>query len=277
MSITNKFIRFENKKDYTSLKGDILNDSIVFIKDSKEIITHGKSYKAFDYGVLDSESDPVQYEVGDIIYNANGRLNKVHPDNWVESLGYPLGVVVIPNNFLPDGRARMMSLQLMSINVKNKSHEMDYPYIITNQGLKQSGFVYACWSSTIPMIFNPYNEDGSYNNKYAQYNVDYPSCLTDFDGYRNTFELEYTTVSHSSYYVPAIGELGIAMFSINEIKTALRKLNCSLSDSNLISSTPGDSPSEYWFVDFGVECQSSIAIGCTNFGGEYDTYLFALL
>ena len=275
MSITNKFIRFENKKDYTSLKGDILNDSIVFIKDSKEIITHGKSYKAFSHGVLDSESGPVQYEVGDIIYNANGRLNKVHPDNWVESLGYPLGVVVIPNNFLPDGRARMMSLQKMSINMKNKSHEIDYPYIITSQGLKQYGFVSAC--SSQPMIFNPYNEDGSYNNKYAQYNVDYPSCLTDFDGYRNTFELEYATTSHSVYYVPAIGELGIAMFSINEIKTTLRKLNMSFDNNDLISSTPGDSPSEYWFVDFGVECQSSIMIGCSNFGSEHKTYLFGLL
>ena len=220
MSITNKFIRFENKKDYTSLKGDILNDSIVFIKDSKEIITHGKSYKAFSHGILDSESGPVQYEVGDIIYKANNRLNKVHPDNWVESLGIPVGVVVIPSGFAPDGKARMLSLNWASSSSTSSTSvsSMKWSTSPTNTSLTKhnrvpttdnagstttgsngNGYLpsdkftgatsyvdsTAKYNSTSNMIPSPYLGDKPNPAYYAEISG-YNNALADFDGKGNT-------------------------------------------------------------------------------------------
>ena len=48
--------------------------------------------------------------VGDIVYYANGLIKTINNTLWSSFLGTPIGVVVIPEGMLPDGKARMISL-----------------------------------------------------------------------------------------------------------------------------------------------------------------------
>ena len=48
---------------------------------------------------------------GDVAYYTNGEIKTISKDKWDSSLGTPIGVVVIPSNFLPDGMARIVSLK----------------------------------------------------------------------------------------------------------------------------------------------------------------------
>ena len=47
---------------------------------------------------------------GDVAYYTNGQIKTISASKWNSSLGTPIGVVVIPSNFLPDGKARIVSL-----------------------------------------------------------------------------------------------------------------------------------------------------------------------
>ena len=47
----------------------------------------------------------------DIAYWDGSKVKTVSQDNWNSSLGTPVGVVVIPSGFAPDGKARMISLK----------------------------------------------------------------------------------------------------------------------------------------------------------------------
>jgi hypothetical protein len=47
---------------------------------------------------------------GDIAYWDGSKVKTVSQDKWDASLGTPVGVVVVPTGFAPDGKARMLSL-----------------------------------------------------------------------------------------------------------------------------------------------------------------------
>lgn len=57
MAINKKLIHFKNKENFDNevANGNILDNSIVFIQDSKEISTHGTIYKTVNWSVLEPE------------------------------------------------------------------------------------------------------------------------------------------------------------------------------------------------------------------------------
>lgn len=65
MAINKRLIHFKNKEDFENevAKDNILDSSIVFIQDSKEISTHGTVYKTVCWSILGENSpepeDPV--------------------------------------------------------------------------------------------------------------------------------------------------------------------------------------------------------------------------
>ena len=65
MAINKKLIHFKNKENFDSevANGNILDSSIVFIQDSKEISTHGTVYKTVNWSVLEK---PELYEWVDL-------------------------------------------------------------------------------------------------------------------------------------------------------------------------------------------------------------------
>lgn len=54
MAINKKLIHFKNKEDFDRevANGNILDHSIVFVKDSKEIYTHGTSYGSIKWSII---------------------------------------------------------------------------------------------------------------------------------------------------------------------------------------------------------------------------------
>ena len=64
---------------------------------------------------------------GDVAYYTNGQIKTISKDKWNSSLGTPIGVVVIPSNFLPDGKARIVSLKAVDEN-GNASTSHSYIY-----------------------------------------------------------------------------------------------------------------------------------------------------
>ena len=55
MAINNRFVYFEKQSDFDRQKSNISDYSIVFIKDSATIYTHGVYYRAIDTEVLTEE------------------------------------------------------------------------------------------------------------------------------------------------------------------------------------------------------------------------------
>lgn len=86
--------------------GEVLDEAIAFIEDTKEIWTHGQIYKNVNWDVLIS---PPQ-NAGDVVYYANGTLNVTPLSSYNESMGTAVGVIVISSGMLPDGKARMIGL-----------------------------------------------------------------------------------------------------------------------------------------------------------------------
>lgn len=51
-----------------------------------------------------------KFVAGDIAYYDGSKVRVIEANQWSESLGTPIGVIVIPPDFLPDGMARIVSL-----------------------------------------------------------------------------------------------------------------------------------------------------------------------
>lgn len=176
------------------------------------------------------ESDSVDFNpyvppptyAGDIVYKSNGKLNTINYEEWNSSLGTPIGVVVIPSGFAPDGKARMLSLNWASSsstsstsaiymkwsNVKvdtsltnhNRVPTTDnagstttgsspYGYLPSDNFTGATSYVdsTAKYSgvTTSDMIPSPYLGDKPNPAYYAAIS-DYNNALADFDGKGNT-------------------------------------------------------------------------------------------
>ena len=59
---------------------------------------------------------PPPAQVGDIAYWNESSVKTTPLSSWNTSLGTPVGVVMIPENFLPDGKARIISLNYVVYN-----------------------------------------------------------------------------------------------------------------------------------------------------------------
>lgn len=73
MAINKKLIHFKSKENFNNevANDNILDTSIVFIKDSKEIYTHGNVYKSVNWSVLDSEYVVIEINGEDVTISAS--------------------------------------------------------------------------------------------------------------------------------------------------------------------------------------------------------------
>ena len=65
MAINKKLIHFNSKENFDNkvANNEILDTSIVFVKDSKEIYTHGNLYKSVNWSVLEKKLNIVEIEI----------------------------------------------------------------------------------------------------------------------------------------------------------------------------------------------------------------------
>lgn len=169
-----------------------------------------------------NENTEESIEAGDVVYYANNKLNVCKLDNWSTSLGTAIGVIVIPPDFLPDKKARIIAknditsdgtattttstMPFSTVNVDTSltnytklptTDNMDS----TSSGVYGNGklpsdiytgtqsFVdpssYYNTSATSNLVPSPYVGD-TYNPYYSMDLEGYNNCLSDFNGYENT-------------------------------------------------------------------------------------------
>lgn len=80
MLIEKLLVHFRTKEEFDRRKEDIQKDSIVFIKNSKHIHTHGRVYKTVHWTVLDDTVVPSGYRLVGVA-NASGGYNHVQNNN----------------------------------------------------------------------------------------------------------------------------------------------------------------------------------------------------
>ena len=83
-------------------------------------------------GDTPSEPDvPITADVGDIAYWSNGSIKTTPLSSWSSSLGTPVGVVVVPSGFAPDGKIRLIGLKPVDSN-----------------GNQSDSYQYLCWDTS---------------------------------------------------------------------------------------------------------------------------------
>ena len=126
MAINKKLIHFNTNANFSkeNTAGNILDTSIVFVKDAKKIITHSNEYPAVNWGNIDdkfiSSKDAV---AGDVCFYDSQRDKlvlvkavKVSAANYPSSRFTPIGVVVVPgtHNVYGDLSCGIASLKEMN-------------------------------------------------------------------------------------------------------------------------------------------------------------------
>lgn len=195
----------------------------------------------------------------DIVYETNGEIKSIGKDNWNSNLGTLVGLVVIPKDCSPDGKARMISLQNTSLQDQYRfSNKPDlqvtmqymqvpvtdnegstsigsnaYGYLPSDRFTNEQSYVdeYAKYSENQYLIPSPYCTNLGAN----YFNPDYAQLVfSNFNGLESSETLlSYTPVSKClnhynngfSWYLPSIGELGFLMSRFQELNNILQKLN----------------------------------------------------
>ena len=63
--INKKLIHFENNSEFDKRKSEILDTSIVFIKDTNKICTHGAEYQFVEWSYIDAPTGYTSYLLSD--------------------------------------------------------------------------------------------------------------------------------------------------------------------------------------------------------------------
>lgn len=116
--IEKKLIHFSKENSYQTNKNQIKDNSIVWVSESKKIITHGTEYQFCGWDILEEP----QLLVGDcILYDAEKNIivnSKVGDLHKLDNINYiPIGVIVVPSEhkIYGDNSASMISLCSMDV------------------------------------------------------------------------------------------------------------------------------------------------------------------
>lgn len=206
-----KYLKFfQNENEYLSYKdsSDYITPNISMIFENRSIRYQKKIKKVI--------------QVGDIAYWDGSSVKTTPLSSWNTSLGTPVGVVVIPKNFLPDGKARIISLTNMTYNgneyivwdEKNgyfgESSVPNFKYVPTTDNMGSTtygtdicGYLpsdsdsftgvtsfldsKAKYNGETPYIPSPYMGN-KFNPAYSQ-TIEGGNALSDFNGLSNTQSL----------------------------------------------------------------------------------------
>lgn len=196
MAINKKLIHFKNKTNFNNevANNNILDTSIVFVQDSKEIHTHGTTYKSVNWSVLKQHN-------GVFIYDMNGKLTP--PNEWDTSNNESaVGIAIIDDNC---------------------------KFVIAKSDLK-SGYA---WGSTSDVIslFNYNTETDAATDFDGINNTIKINEQFDATGYNSSVAKlcsEYEFLNGKYGYLGSAGEWHVARSYKNELNSALSLINGSV-------------------------------------------------
>lgn len=189
-------------------------------KETPDFITPNVSLITDSYTVMFNEYVP-PISLCDIAYWDGSRVQTTTLNKWSESLGTPIGVVVIPERFLPDGKARMVALTFVDSNGNASTKDINtitwgpmgntdlidfnrvpttdnnsstttgsdgYGYLPSDAFTGTQSFVdaQAKYSQSSSLIPSPYLNDTTMNSAYSEAISGYNNVLSDFNGLSNT-------------------------------------------------------------------------------------------
>ena len=122
-----KYIKlFQETSEYETFR-----DSVDFILPNVSYAVNAKSVfftpKIITPPTPSEPDTPITAGVGDIAYWSNGSIKTTPLSSWSTSLGTPVGVVVVPSGFAPDGKVRLIGLKPVDKNGnQSDSHQSLY-------------------------------------------------------------------------------------------------------------------------------------------------------
>ena len=238
MAINKKLIHFKSKENFDTevANGNILDNSIVFIQDSKEISTHGTVYKTVNWSVLGREVIP-----GGPVIDTTGKANGVY--------------VVTAEGELVDKSAATLDcigVAFISNNQKvmiPKANASDGTNIILYWGKNLYG-------QDVPNLENLTDTTAAkadYNGKAntAAIIAGYAALGKDMDSQDMCKVLEtFNEGGYTDWYVPAAGQLQEFYSNKTAINAALTAINGIAFMSNRYWSSSEKSSGHAWFMDF---------------------------
>ena len=217
--INKKLIHFDNNSNFELKQNEILEASIVFIKDACKIHTRNNSWQFVNWGKLESPFvKSTDSQAGDIcLYDTEKNKHVIVPASKIDivddSRYKPVGVVTVPgtHDVYGDGSCGIVSLQHMDFNNPTAGGapgtslyfgpQVDIPLTNYNKvvvytatrSLTTNNFGYLCkdgvWNYETVQIPDPHNSDGSRNPDYYSttgYTNSTYNALSDFKGKSNT-------------------------------------------------------------------------------------------
>lgn len=254
----------------------------------------------YDYN---SKNDSQEAKLCDVAYWDGSSVKTTSIDNWSDSLGTPIGVVVIPSGILPDGMARIMRYESLNTrwgsqsdtvlknytkvpttnNIDEKiSSSSTYGYLPSDSFSGEQSFVdpksFYNTSATL-YLPSPWLGD-KFNTGYNCEISNQLNALGDFNGDLNTNTLNdlgiFNSINYSDnvsslkWYIPALGELGYIMPRAAGIIKVFERFryygSFSIFKGNIWSSTEYDSQ-KAWYLNFDNG----------HVGARYKTYAHTIL
>ena len=201
---------FENESNYTSYKN------------SEDYITPNVSMIKATGGFRCKPYIPPPALVGDVAYWDGSKVKTTPYAKWNPSLGTPVGVVVVPEGFAPDGRIRIISLLFVnkSGNTSTSRNGMPWGPYVTDTSLTNF--------NRVPTTDN----NGSTSTGSGEFGY-LPSDK--FTG--TTSFVDPKAKYHSSNYTPMIPSPYLGDVPNPEYNKAISGYNNALSDFNGLSNT----------------------------------------
>ena len=202
---------------------------------------------------------------GDVAYWDGSKVKTTPLSSWSTSLGTPVGVVVVPEGFAPDGRVRIVSLMgvdrngnqssshiMMGWGPTNDTTSTDLTKVPTtdNAGSTSTGYngvgylpsdkftgaqsfvdPKAKYFDVTPYIPSPYLGDSPNPEYYKTFNISiYYNVLSDFNGLSNTETLVslgtgYTAVNACWKYNDSVSTLQWYLPAIGELGYLMPRFN----------------------------------------------------
>ena len=199
---------------------------------------------------------PPPIEVGDVVYWDGSSIKTVSLDAYDSSLGIAVGVVVIPGNFLPDGRARMIALNQRNTTKAWGPRDTDISDLVnydrvpitdnagsTTTGSNSDGYLpsdsfrgsqsfvdpMAKYGKTSKLIPSPYLSNSTLNPEYMKTIDGYNNALSDFNGKGNTDILvrlgtDYAANYAKSYTIDGVSGIDWYLPAMGELGVMLARL-----------------------------------------------------
>ena len=262
MAINKKLIHFKSKENFDTevANGNILDNSIVFIQDSKEISTHGTVYKTVNWSVLEREVTPDNPSSGGPVIDATGKENGVYAItadgelvdyNSADATAIGVALIVGEHKFMiakseaTDGTNTTFYWDksysdLSPTNYSNVDGTNDYGYL-DGTSTPQLNKDFTTWTAGALSDFN-----GKANTAVviAEASIDARDMCTVL----NTFN---ASDSYNDWYIPACGQLALIYLNKTEINAALAKIGGTALSTEYGYWSSSEYSSDYaWYVDF---------------------------